>query len=152
MLKSLYIHERGKVYRIIANLKRSIAALEAISPRTKKIEIELKEAKDLEERLLKASKDPAFIKNLIDNSLIDSMTKAVTFSNTQSQKGQKKRARNGLTPSKRKARNTRIRVDYEKSRLNSTAFALRCAKNCTYEKGNGKYLSASGIKKVLRNK
>jgi hypothetical protein len=76
------------------------------------------------------------------------------FSNskTQSERSSKPRAWGNMTPAERKTRDTRIRADYDRSRLTLNAFALRCAKNCAYAKGNGEHLSVSGIKKVLSKK
>lgn len=152
MLESLYTHERCNLYRLIANLKKAIAELEAISPRTPKIEAELKKSKDIEQQLLKASKDPGFIKNLMNKSLMEIKTKAETLSNSQSKRASKPRKTRNMTPEERDTRNANIRADYAKSKLELTAFAIHHEKNGTYEKGNGKKLSASGIKKVIYNK
>lgn len=152
MLQSLLIHEKGRVTRAIYNLKRSIKTLEAISPRTPKIEAALKESKKLESQLLDASEDPAFIRNLVENLLMENKTKADSFTNTQSKRASKQRTSGSMTPKERVVRNNSIRADYAKSTLKLNAFALHHAKKGTYEKGNGKKLSKSGIKKVIYNK
>jgi len=128
MLKSLFTHERGKVYRVIAELKRSIRELEAISPRIPKIEAALKESKDLEQQLLKASKDPGFIKNLMNKSLIETKTKADTFSNKQKEVRNKRKTWKGLSPAEREERNQKIKEHFKKSKLTLNSFAKKHSK------------------------
>ena len=143
MIESLFLHERGKVYRAIADLKRSIKQHEAITPRTAKIEAALTESIELEKKLRLAAKDPVFLRNLVDSSLKSFVVVAEGFQESQKEKRKKRDVYKGLNKEQRDRRNKKIRAAWQKSKLSKNSFANREAKKHD--------LSVSQIKNIIKD-
>jgi hypothetical protein len=109
-------------------LKRSIKQLEAITPRTSKIEAALIEYRGWDEKLRRCAKDPVLIRNLVNNSLEDFVVTAEGFRQSQKEKRQKRRVYKGLTKEQRDERNKKMRIAWAKSKLSKNSFAQRQAK------------------------
>ena len=143
MVASLHTHERGKVYRAIYNLKRSIAQLEKFTPRTPLIDAKITECKELEKQLLAAAKDPTFINKLVDSSLKKTMTVIDGFQESQKIKRDQRRTWGGLTRADIARRNEEIRKAWKVSKLTQHNFAGIQSK---------KYgLSITQIKKIIKH-
>ena len=142
MITSLYSHEKTKVTKAIANLKWSIMALEKITPRTAKIETELKKSKAIEKQLIEASRDPAFIKNLMEKSLKQTYAKSINYTKTQQAKRGKRRTWKGLTRPEIAKRNSEIKRAWKRTKLSESSFAKNQSKK--------RNLSVTQIKKIIR--
>jgi len=138
-----YTHEWCNVVKVIYNLKQSIIQLEAINPRTPKVEALLKENKELEQRLREAIQNPQFIKNLTEARLKETIIKAKTFSSSQSKRREKRNRWKGKTAQERAIRNQEIITDWKKSKLTLNSFAERQAKKHD--------LSITQVKNIIKN-
>jgi hypothetical protein len=142
-LNDLMWSEMSVAYRAIADLKRSIKKLEAISPRTLRIETALKEAKDAEKQFCQAVKKPAFIEALIMTRIKEAKTRADNHSKIQSKRASKPRAVKGIDPETREKRNQEIKSAFEKKKNTANAFYIKHAKK--------HHLSPSAIRKIVKS-
>ena len=142
-LGSLFLQERGKIYYAIVNVKRAIMKVEKITPQTQETEnvLEALRAKDLE--LRQQAKDDKYIQSLVAARLKTIYTRADNHSKSQSAKGSKKRASNGITPEEREKRNEKIKVAFEKWKKTENAFCIKY--------GGKNNLSPSTIRKIINS-
>lgn len=131
MLKDLFIHKQCEVTGIIYRLKKSIANLEKLKPHfpeNPKIDEKLKECKELESKLLKAAKDPRFIRNLVDLEVKEKYSQVESFVDSQRRKAAKPRKVNDLTPQDREERDKKIVSHFRSSHLTMNNFANKFQK------------------------
>jgi hypothetical protein len=107
--------------------KKFIAELEALTPRTPKVEAALREAKETERQLRDAAKDPTFIYNLVKSSLKKTSKMANTLSKAQSERASKPRKTRRGTPQERLESNKEIIAHFKRTKLSGNSFAKRHA-------------------------